>query len=387
MKVYLDYHSTTPLDKRVYKAMKPFFFSRFGNPAAAHFYGEDAAEAVDVAKEQVADLIRATPDNICFTNSATEANNIVLNNWWGHPEGKGKIIITTNVEHSSIVKYIASAHNDLHLELKIDSSGQISLKDLEDRLSGLRGVSSALVSIMAANNEIGTIYPLKEIGDICKKYEAFFHTDATQAIGKVNIDVDDMNISALTMSAHKIYGPKGVGALYLRDVGEIRPLIHGGYQNTVSSGTQNVPAIVGMGEACRILQLSENTEENKRIEKLRDFLLDELQKNIPGIIINGTMKNRLPNNLNVAIKDIKAEALIKGLDDMAISGGSACTSGNIEPSHVILALGSLYPDCSIRFGLGRWTTKKEIKYAVKRLVKAVETIRSDQHAEKDRHEE
>jgi len=377
MKVYLDYHSTSPVDERVVEAMSPYFSERFGNPAASHFFGEEAAEAVERAREQVASIIKAKSDNIYFTSSATEANNIILQ---GMQNTKG-LIITTNTEHTSVIECLNNIHNVTRTQIRINKQGKIRFKDLEERLKWAKGYS-VLVSIIAANNEIGTIHELKKIGELCKKYKAIFHTDATQAIGKVDIDVDKMNISALTMSGHKIYGPKGVGVLYVRDKKIIRPIIHGGYQNIVTSGTQNVPAIVGIGAACEILK-KDSKEDNKRIKKLRNKLWNGIRKQLSGVFINGTMKNRLPNNLNITIEGIKAEALIKGMDDIIISGGSACTSGDIEPSHVIIALGTPHSDCAIRFGLGRWTTEEEINYAVDRIVGVVNAIRSNENAEED----
>jgi len=232
-----------------------------------------------------------------------------------------------------------------------------------------------VVSLQAANNEIGTINDIEKIGNICKEQQVFYHCDAVQAIGRVPIDVKKLNIDALTISGHKIYGPKGVGAIYLKDDKMIDPLIDGGYQNTFSSGTQNVPAIVGFGKACEILQ-QEGPEENERIRRLRDYLLNLLMQNIPDVIVNGMMINRLPNNLNISIPGVKTEAFIMGMDDVMISGGSACTAGEFEPSYVLKAIQAKYPDCAIRFGLGRWTTKEEIEYAVNRIVEITKSVRS-----------
>jgi cysteine desulfurase len=369
--VFLDNHSTTQPDPRVIKAMEPYFSTCFYNPSSAHVGGDIAGKAIEKAREQVASLINANPDNIYFTNSATEANNVVLRGL----ETQWKYLITTNTEHKSIIKCAPYTNFIYEPILKIDKNGNINPKFLAKRLKEL-GNAGALVSVIGANNEIGTIHALKKIGSLCRDHNILFHTDATQAIGKVKIDVDEMNIFALTMSGHKIYGPRGVGCLYIRNPGLIRPLIHGGYQNTFISGTQNTPSIVGVGEACRILQLPENEAENKQIKKLRDLLLKKLKKGISDITINGTMKNRLPNNLNITIPNVPSEILVKGLDDIMISGGSACNSGNFEPSHVILALGSKHPECAIRFGLGRFTTEEEIGYTAERIIKIVKSIRS-----------
>lgn len=298
MKVFLDYQSTTPLDKRVLAEMMPFFSDRFGNSASAHTFGEEAKYAVARAKEEIAELIHANPGNLFFTASATEANNIFVRCCrYGGPY-KWRHIFTTNTEHSSIrecLKNISGVTLVHYLNVKKD--GNIDVEDLDYKLGIENDLSGAIVSIIAANNEIGTIHNIKRIGEICKKYNVPFHTDATQAIGKVNIDVNEMNIFALTMNAHKIYGPKGVGALYIKDVESVCPLIVGGYQNTISSGTQNVPAIVGFGKACKILQ-EEKESEIIRIKDLRDKLLKTLQSELD-ITINGTMDNRLQNNLNI----------------------------------------------------------------------------------------
>lgn len=381
--IYLDYHSTTPLDKRVVKAMRPYFSKHFGNPASLHSAGIKSAEAIEIAREQVSSIINADPEQLYFTSCATEANNIVLQGFCEKFMSTRKVkIITTNTEHSSINKcidyipkrYTWANKNDLEIvELNIDKDGNISLAQLKKELSGTQS-HHVLVSIITANNEIGTIHPATEIGKICKRYGAYFHTDATQAIGKVDIDVDKMNIFALTASAHKIYGPKGVGALYVRDVDKIRPIIHGGYQDTISSGTQNVSGIVGMGKACEILQ-NEGKNENQRIGLLRDLLWRNISTSVDDVFINGTMKNRLTNNLNITIKGIEAEVFVRGMSNVIVSGGSACESGSLEPSHVIKALGTPYPECAIRFGLGRYTTEKEINYASKQIIKIINKIR------------
>lgn len=386
--IYLDYHSSTPVDKRVAKAMEPFFFERFGNPASVHTMGEDATQAVEKAREQVASIIKAEPEQIYFTGSATEANNIVLRGRLAkHRESHGNcamVIVTTNTEHPSIYKTLEYMSNRsfCNPQIRIDQNGELNLDDLDKLLGNHFLENKALVSIIAANNEIGTIHDLKAIGEICKKNYVLFHTDATQAIGKVDIDVNEMNIFALTMSAHKIYGPKGIGALYVKDPDLIEPLIHGGYQNTFSSGTQNVPGIVGLGKACEILQ-KEDHEENKRIAGLRDLLWQQLQAGLPDVFINGTMKKRLPNNLNVTIEGIEAEILVRGMDDVIISSGSACKSGSLDPSHVITALGTSHSDCAFRFGLGRWTTKDDIIYAANRIIEVVNGVRGDNNDEEE----
>ena len=385
MTVYLDYHSTTPVDIRVAEAMKPFYSERFGNPAALHAAGLDAQEAVEEARERVAKIINAEPEQIYFTSSATMANNIILkgrlSNFRLTEKDGAAFFITSNTEHSSINKTISRIMKDENLYLrgvyapyiKVKNDGTIDYNDLDALINNFKD-RLLLVSIIAANNEIGTIHDLDRIGDLCKKHNVLFHTDATQAIGKVSVDVKKSNIYALTMSGHKIYGPKGIGALYVRNRAFIEPLLDGGYQDILSSGTQNVPAIVGLGKACEIIKEEEHIH-NARIESLRNRLWDLLREGIDDIFINGTMEKRLPNNLNVTIKDIQAEILVKGMEDVIVSGGSACESGALDPSHVILALQTPYPDCAIRISLGRNTTEDDIIYAANRIIEVVKSIR------------
>lgn len=381
MRVYLDYHSTTPVDGRVVEAMEPYFSDCFGNPSALHVVGEEALGAVNLAKKQVADVIGATAENIHFCSGATEANNIVLKGSWLNRRRTIRMydpvrIITSPVEHGSIIRCVEYIQKfDPNVEicwLKVNKDGNIDIEHLENLLKE----KQSFVSVMMANNEIGTIYDVKEIGRLCKKYGSFFHTDATQALGKININVEECQISAMSLSAHKIYGPKGVGALYVakdETIEYIDPLLDGGYQNTYTSGTHNVPGIVGMGTACNILS---DKDELDRIGYLRDKLLDGIVSNIDGVIINGTMNNRLSNNLNISIKKVPSEALIMGMTDVIVSGGAACKSGNHKASHVLEAIGAEEPNCAIRFGLGRWTTEEEIEYAIGRIIDVVNSVRS-----------
>lgn len=365
-KVYLDYHATTPVDERVLKAMMPFFSEIFGNPASIHMMGEEAKDAIEEARENVAGIINAKSDNVFFTNSATEANNIVLNCF--------NSILTTNSEHSSVVECIKHLKKKEEIKaytIKISKDGTLDLLKLRKMLSLYK---PQILSIIFANNEIGTIHNMYDIGELCAKYKVLLHTDATQAVGKTPIDVNEMNIFALTMSGHKIYGPKGVGALYVRQPGQLEPILYGGFQNTFSSGTQNVPAIVGIGEACKIM--NDCRDENVRIASLRDYLWDILSAEIDDIFINGTMKNRLPNNLNVTIVGVQSKILAMGMDDVIISGGSACQSGLTKPSHVIKAIKSPNPECAARISLGRFTTEDDIRYAAKRIIEMVKAIRS-----------
>jgi len=384
MKVYLDHHSTTPCDPRVVRAMEPYFYDCFGNPSAVHAMGDDARDAIENAREQVAHLINADCDKVFFTSGATASNNIILQGLLLKCRRilgptKSVDIISSKIEHISVLKCLQEMryrdevnHNTIYLDVNED--GNIDLEKLDSVLE--KSIDTLVVSIMAANNEIGTINDIAAVGALCKKHNVFFHTDATQAIGKVDIDVDQMNIDALSLSGHKIYGPKGIGAIYIKNSNKILPLINGGYQETVTSGTVNVPGAVGLGKACDILK-AESKEENKRIYMLRNKLLDNLQNSIDGIIINGTMKNRLPNNLNIAIKGIKAEALVLGMDDVIVSSGSSCSARSPKASHVIEALNLEDAECAIRLSLGRWTTEQEIEYASNRIISIVRSIRGN----------
>jgi cysteine desulfurase len=381
MRVYLDYHSTTPCDPRVVKVMEPYHSINFGNPSALHVVGEKALDAVENARSLVANAIKASPENVHFCSGATEANNIVIKGFWlnrkrTHRRTDKIQIVTSPIEHGSIIRcveYIKECDPNLELRLVgVNGDGTIDLNSLENILDYNK---KSIVSIMTANNEIGTIYNIKEISRLCIKYGAFFHTDATQALGKMFMDVNQPKVDAMSISSHKIYGPKGVGALYVSDrmADFIDPLLDGGYQNTYTSGTHNVPGIVGMGEACKTCF---EPGELTRIKRLRDRLLGELISKIDGISINGTMENRLPNNLNISIDNVPSEALIVGMENVIVSGGAACKSGNHKVSHVLEAIGAKNPGCAIRFGLGRWTTEQEITYAINHIVKIVKSIRT-----------
>lgn len=385
MKVYLDYQSTTPVDRRVLDEMMPFFVDRFANPSSQHFDGGDAADAVEQARERVAAAINAEPEQIYFTSSATEANNTVLKGLWltrvkfgGNYTGMS--FISNGAEHSSVLKCLKSfcngrvhahARAGLHL-IKVKEDGNLDLDEL-DQLLG-RGFTYPIVSMMAANNEVGTIHDIARIGEICKRHHAYYHCDAVQALGKVPIDVKAMNVDAITISSHKIYGPKGAGALYIKDPKDITPLTDGGYQSVVASGTLNVPAIVGFGKACELLK--DDPNENIRTGMLRDLLLQLLQDGIKDLRINGSMNNRLPNNLNISIDGIPSEVIVKGMDDVMVSGGSACRAIGNEASHVLMAMGVEYPSCAIRFGLGRWTTIADVQYAASRIIEIVQGVRN-----------
>lgn len=378
--IFLDNHSTTKIDQEVLDVMLPYFLEKYGNSSSPHFFGEDARDAVRKAKEEIALLIGCDANSIFFTSSATEANNVAL---------KGRVlkhllsndskitIITTDTEHSSIMSCIGVMCYNPNINIKIlnvDCLGVLDYDKLECYLSECE--KPIIVSIMAANNEIGTVHDLDYVGRLCKKYGALFHTDATQAIGKVDINVNDLNIFALTMNAHKIHGPKGIGALYLRDVDLFSPIIDGGYQSTISSGTQNVPAIVGFGKAVSICNSKQNKDDIYNIEVLRNYLLFKLKDSFSDLIINGTMVNRLPNNLNFSIPGVRTDIVLSSLDDIAVSGGSACMSGKVVgKSHVIDAIKCEHGDCAIRVGLSKYNTIEEVDYFVDKLKHIVSQIR------------
>ena len=337
-------------------------------------------DAVNEATELVAKSIGAESKNLHFCSGATEANNIVLKGRWLNSKHKNKkiAIITSPTEHGSIIECAESiVKYDSNVEIiwiKVNKDGTIDLKHLDNILKLCKGYLDVLmVSIMMANNEIGTIHDVKKIGELCKKYEVFFHTDATQALGKMPIDVKELKVDAMSISSHKIYGPKGIGALYISDAlaDFIDPLLDGGYQNTYTSGTHNVTGMIGMAAACKYIDFT----ELDRIKKLRDKLMQSLVLNIDGSTINGTMKNRLCNNLNISIDGVSSEVIIMGMDDVIVSSGSACKSRGHEVSHVLDAIGAKNPDCAVRFGLGRWTTEKDIDYASERIIKLVKSIR------------
>lgn len=376
--IYLDYQSTTPCDPRVVEKMLPYFTEKFGNPHSRnHFYGWEAEDAVETARKQVADIIGADPKEIVFTSGATESNNLALKGVAHFYKEKKDHIITVVTEHKCVLDSVR------HLEkegfkvtyLPVDPKGLIDLAQLEATITD----RTALVSVMAANNEIGVLQPIAEIGAICRKHKVFFHTDAAQAVGKIPLDVNAMNIDLLSISGHKIYGPKGVGALYVRKRPRVRlePLMSGGGQERgVRSGTLAPFLCVGLGEACRLAQI-EMPEEAKRLTILRDRLLKGLQDRLPEIYVNGDMEHHLPGNLNISFAFVEGEGLMMGVKDVAVSSGSACTSASLEPSYVLRALGlnAEMAHTSLRIGIGRFTTEEEIDYAVNHIAEGVTRLR------------
>lgn len=377
--IYLDHHSTTPVDSIVLQAMLPYFSERYGNPASrAHEFGWTAEAAVELAREQIAESIGARPKEIVFTSGATESNNLALEGVMRANRNRGNHLIVTAVEHRSILDP-ALALKDQGFELTIlpvDSYGRVNAEDLKKAIRP----TTILFSAIFANNEIGTLNPVAELGKICAERDVLFHTDAVQALGRLAINVNDLNVDLMTLSAHKIYGPKGVGALYVRRTPKrtkIEPLIlGGGHEKGMRSGTLNVPAVVGFGKAIELAR-SRMTEENEITSKLRDALFQGIRSKIDRIELNGHPTERLANNLNLSFMGVPSALLILELRDIAVSSGSACSSADNRSSHVLENIGVAGERLSsaIRFGIGRGNTLEEIQYTVDRLAEAVKKIR------------
>ena len=377
--IYMDYHATTPVDPRVFEAMKPYFIEIFGNAASRnHSFGWQAEEAVETARKQVAQLIGATAKEIVFTSGATESNNLAIKGVAEMYQEKGNHIITVVTEHK------ATLDSCKHLEkqgyqvtyLPVDQYGLVDPEDVRKAITD----KTILVTIMMANNEIGVVQPIAEIGKITREKGIVFHTDAVQAAGKVPIDVNSLNVDLLSISGHKMYGPKGVGALYVRRKNPrvmVSPIIDGGgHERGMRSGTLNVTGIVGLGKAAEIARL-EMSEEMERISRLRDKLQKSLFDQIPEVYLNGHPTKRLPNNLNVSFAYVEGESLLMGIGDIAVSSGSACTSASLEPSYVLKALGvgEELAHSSLRFGLGRFNTEEEVDFTIEKVTQAVNKLR------------
>ncbi len=377
--IYLDNHATTPMDPRVLEAMLPYFTEHFGNAASRnHSFGWEAEQAVEKARKQIADLIGANPKEIIFTSGATESNNLAIKGVAEMYAEKGNHIITAATEHKAVLdtckKLEKQGFQITYLALRED--GLIDL----DKLRAAITDKTILVSIMYANNEIGVIQPVAEIGKICKEKGVLYHTDGVQAVGKIPVDVVKDNIDLLSITAHKMYGPKGVGALYVRRknprVQITSQMDGGGHERGMRSGTMNVPAIAGFGKAAELCRL-EMAEEAKRLQFLRDKLRAKLERELDEVFINGDMEHRLPHNLNMSFAYVEGESLLMGINDIAVSSGSACTSATLEPSYVLKALGvgDDLAHTSIRFGLGRFTTEEEVDYAAERMIETVRKLR------------
>lgn len=377
--VYLDYQATTPMDPRVFEVMKPYFLEKFGNPhSRSHAYGWEAEEAVEIAREQVAKLIGATSKEMIFTSGATESNNLALKGVM-HFYGKEKPhMVTVVTEHKCVLDTARHLEQEGYkiTYLPVQTNGLVDLEELRKVVTD----KTAIVSVMAVNNEIGVIQPLKEIGAICREKGAFFHTDAAQGYGKIPLNVDEMNIDLMSISGHKIYGPKGVGALYVRRKNprvRLQAIIDGGGQERgMRSGTLATPLVAGLGAAAEIAG-KEMESENKRLTKLAEHFKSEIRKAIPHVFLNGDEKQRIPGNINFSFAYIEGESMIMAIKDLAVSSGSACTSASLEPSYVLRALGleDEMAHTSIRFGFGRFTTDDEVEFAIETVKKHVKKLR------------
>jgi cysteine desulfurase len=378
--VYLDYHATTPVDPRVLEAMLPFFTERFGNPASRqHAWGWEANDAVDAARAQVAALINASASEITFTSGASESNNLALKGVVASLRDRGNHVVTSAVEHKSVLD-VCKGFKEQGCEVTVVGVRPDGLIDLEALARAVRP-GTILVSVMAANNEIGTVQPLAGMAAIAHAQGALFHTDAAQAAGKVPIDVISADVDLLSLTAHKFYGPKGSGALFIRRrkprLALPAQIAGGGHEGGLRSGTLNVPGIVGFGKAAEICRL-EMADESRRLSALRDRLLDGLREGLgDGVLVNGTLAPRLPHNLHVSFRGVEGEALLMALADLAVSTGSACASGSKAVSHVMEAIGATgdLGRASIRFGLGRPTTPAEVEVAIDRVVSTVRSLR------------
>ena len=377
--IYMDYHATTPVDPRVVEAMLPYFTEHFGNAASRnHPFGWEAEEAVDKARKQVADLIGANAKEIVFTSGATESDNLAIKGVAEMYREKGNHIITQAIEHKAVLDTCKNLekHGFEVTYLPVQKDGRVDPEDVRNAIKP----TTILICIMYANNEIGVINPIPEIGKIAKERGILLAVDGVQAVGKIPVDVQKDNIDLLAISAHKIYGPKGVGALYVRRRNprvQLSAIIDGGgHERGMRSGTLNVTGIVGLGKACELCQ-QEMATEAKRLRGLRDRLKAGLELKLDEVFINGSMEHRLPNNLNMSFAYVEGESLLMGINDVAVSSGSACTSATLEPSYVLKALGvgEDLAHTSIRFGLGRFTTQEEVDYVVDKMVQVVTKLR------------
>jgi cysteine desulfurase len=377
--IYMDYQATTPVDPRVVEAMLPYFTERYGNAASrSHRYGWEAEEAVEKARAQVAELIGASPKEIVFTSGSTESINLALKGVAEMYSDKGKHVVTSQAEHKAVLdtcKHLEQLGYEVTY-LQPDKSARISVESVAAALRP----DTVLVALMWANNEVGTVNPIREIGALCHEKGVIFFSDATQAVGKIPVDVEADHVDLLCVSGHKLYGPKGVGALYVRRKGPrvrlVAQIDGGGHERGMRSGTLNVPSIVGLGKACEIARV-DMPEESARTSALRDHLEKRLFSELDFVHLNGNREHRLPNNLNVSFAFVEGESLIMGISDVAVSSGSACTSASLEPSHVLrsMQVGEDLAHSSIRFGIGRTTTKEEVDYCAEHVIAAVRRLR------------
>lgn len=378
-KVYLDNNATTRMREEVLEAMLPFHKESYGNPSSVHEFGRAARKAIDEAREKVASLLgAASAEEIIFTSGGTEADNFALKGVADALRSKGNHIITSSIEHQAVLNTCKFLEKEGYkvTYLKVDEYGIADLNELKEAITD----KTILITIMYANNEIGTIEPIKEIGKIAKEKGIYFHTDAVQAVGKIPFEAKDLDVDLLSMSGHKIYGPKGIGALYIRKKTKITPLLHGGHHEmNRRAGTENVAGIVGLGEAARLAK-KEALEEAKKLTFLRDYLYNGIVSRIEDIRLNGHPEKRLPNTLNVGFKFLEGESIILNLDmeGVGVSTGSACTSGSLEPSHVLSAMGVDPAEIqgSVRFSLGRDNTKEDMDYVLSVLPPIIKRLRA-----------
>ena len=375
--IYMDYQATTPCDERVLQAMLPYFCEKFGNPhSSSHRMGAEAAKAVEQARKQIAELIHADDEkSIIFTSGATESNNLAIQGVARFYREKGNRIITSAIEHKCVLEacnYLKNEGFDVVI-LPVKSNGIVDIEALKEAVND----KTILVSVMTVNNEIGTIQPIDEISHICRERGVLFHTDAAQAVGK--IDVDASKVDLMSVSGHKIYGPKGIGALYVRMKPRVRlaPLFHGGGQERgLRSGTLATPLCVGIGAACAIAQ-KEMSEERLRLQKFKDYFLSKIFDNLPKVYLNGDRELRIPGCINLSFDGIEGEGMMLGMPEICVSSGSACTSASLEPSYVLKAI-SVREDLahsSLRIGFGRFTTQEEVEYAASKIIEVVNRLR------------
>jgi len=377
--IYLDNHSTTPCDPRVVETLLPYFSEKFGNAASRnHTFGWEAEEAVEKARKQIADLIHADAKEIIFTSGATESDNLALQGVVEMYREKGDHVITSATEHRAVIdtaKYLEKKGIKVTF-LPVDKTGMVSPDDVRNAITD----KTILISVMLANNEIGTINPVAAIGKVAKEKGVLFHCDASQGVGKIPVNVQEMGIDLMSFTAHKIYGPKGIGALYVRRRAprvRLEPMMYGGgHERGMRSGTLAVPLIVGFGTACELCE-QEMATESVRMAKMRDRLQEGIMSGMDEVYLNGHPTERLPHNLNISFAYVEGEALLMGVKEIALSSGSACTSATLEPSYVLRALGvgSDLAHSSIRFGLGRFNTDEEVEYTIDRMIKAVSHLR------------
>ncbi len=377
-RIYLDYAATTPTHPEVLKAMLPYFTDAFGNPSSIHFYGQEAKGAIEEARVKVANLINARDEEIIFTSGGTEADNFALKGVALANENKGNHIITSSIEHHAVIescKFLERGGFSITY-LPVDEYGLIDPDDVRKAITD----KTVLISVMHANNEVGTIEPITEIGKIAREAGIYFHTDAVQAVGRIPVDVNELGVDLLSMSAHKLYGPKGIGALYIRKGTKLVAFMHGGEQERRRrASTENVPGIVGFGKAVELAR-QEMGEEEKRLTNLRDQFIKDLLEQIDHTRLNGHPTMRLPNNVNVSADYVEGESMVLNLDleSICASTGSACSSSSLEPSHVLLAMGLSHEQAhgSLRFTQGKWTTEEEIRRVLEVLPRIIAKLRA-----------